>query len=140
MPEPCPICAKHRGNGPLTSLEVWSDDLVVVSHGAEPGFFGYLFVETRRHVACLDALTGPEALAVGRAAWLAARALRAELDAESLHSAVTGRTVPHFHQHVFVRHRGTPPEAGWMDVALPSAPHDERVDLCGRLRPHFDRP
>src|SRR5690242_2465901 len=112
MADACLICAKHRGVGPLVGPAVWADDLVVVTH--RPGTFpGYLFVETRRHVASLDALTETEALAVARTVWVAARALRIELEAESVHSAVAGRSVAHFHQHVFVRHRGTPAELGW---------------------------
>ncbi|WP_410569463.1 HIT family protein [Amycolatopsis sp. cmx-4-61] len=114
----CPVCAKHQGAGhqgagPLASPVVWADDLVVVSHRAGT-FPGYLFVETRRHVANLDGLTEAEALGVARAAWVGARALRAELDPESVHSALAGRGVAraHFHQHVFVRHRGTPAELG----------------------------
>ena len=138
MPEPCPICEKHQGAGPLVSPAVWADDLVVVTH--RPGSFpGYLFVETRRHVANLDGLTEAEALAVARAAWIAARALRAELDPESVHSAIAGRGLAqaHFHQHVFVRHRGTPAELGWMDVDWPGAPRGDVADLCGRLSSHF---
>jgi diadenosine tetraphosphate (Ap4A) HIT family hydrolase len=138
MPEPCPICAKHRGAGPLVCPEVWSDDQVVVTH--RPGTFpGYLFVEPRRHVASLDALTEPEALAIARAVWVAARALRAELDPESVHTFVAGRSAAkvHLHQHVFVRHRGTPTERGWLDVDWPGAPHGDPATLCGRLAPHF---
>ncbi|QKV81210.1 HIT domain-containing protein [Amycolatopsis sp. Hca4] len=115
---------------------VWVDDLVIVSH--RPGDFpGYLFVETRRHVAHLDGLTETEALGVARAAWVAARALRAELDPESVHSAVAGRSVAHFHQHLFVRHRGTPAEVGWMEVGWPGAPRGDVTALCGRLSAYF---
>ncbi|MEV7094143.1 HIT domain-containing protein [Amycolatopsis sp. NPDC051045] len=117
---------------------VWSDELVVVSH--RPGRFpGYLFVETRRHVASLDELTEAEALGVARAAWSGARALRAELDPESVHSAIAGRSVAHFHQHVFVRHRDTPAGLGWMDVDWPGAPREDVAGLCGRLSVHFAR-
>lgn len=138
MPDACPICAKHRGGGPLASPPVWSGELVVVTHRPGP-FPGYLFVETRRHVASLDELTEPEVAAVARAAWVAARALRAELDPESVHSAVAGRSVAHFHQHVFVRHRGTPGELGWLDVDWPGAPRGDVPALCGRLARHFTR-
>jgi ATP adenylyltransferase len=140
MPEPCPICAKHRGAGPLVSPLVWSDDRVVVTH--QPGSFpGYLFVEPRRHVASLDGLTESEALAIARAVWVAARALRTELEPESVHTFVAGRGTAgvHFHQHVFVRHRGTPAELGWLDVDWPGAPREDLAGLCGRLAPHFTR-
>ncbi|GHG00753.1 MULTISPECIES: histidine triad (HIT) protein [Amycolatopsis] len=140
MPEACVICAKHRGAGPLVSPVVWAGDLVVVTH--RPGDFpGYLFVETRRHVANIDGLTEAEAMAVARAAWAGARALRAELDPESVHAAIAGRGLAgaHFHQHVFVRHRGTPAEFGWMDVDWPGAPREDVDLLCGRLSPYFGR-
>jgi len=112
----CPICAKHRGEGPLVGPEVWRDELVVVSQPAQaagPPLLGHLFVETRRHAPYLDDLTDAEASAVGRAARTAAAALRAELDVEHVFSAVIGRGVPHFHQHVFPRHRGTPEDVPW---------------------------
>ncbi|MDX8143825.1 hypothetical protein SK854_16990 [Lentzea sp. BCCO 10_0061] len=84
------ICAKHLGSGPLAGPVVFADDLVVVSH--RPGeVLGYLFVETRRHVAALDLLTVTEAEAVARAVRLAAVGLRAELDPEFVFSAVAGR-------------------------------------------------
>ena len=142
MTEPCPICAKHRGGGPLACPEVWSDDQVVVTHRAEPDLLGYLFVEPRRHVAGLDELTEAEALAIARTVWLAAKALRAEFDAESVHTFVAGRSAAkvHFHQHVFVRHRDTPAGHGWLDVDWPGAPHGEPGALCGRLRTYFSRP
>ncbi len=134
----CPVCAKHRGDGPLVGPVVWADELVVVSHRAG-SFPGYLFVETRRHVAHLDGLTEAEATGVARAAWVAARALRAELDPESVHSAIAGRGLAraHFHQHVFVRHRGTPAGLGWMDVDWAGAPRGDVAALCGRLSPYF---
>jgi diadenosine tetraphosphate (Ap4A) HIT family hydrolase len=120
---------------------VWSDEQVVVTHRTEPDLLGYLFVEPRRHVAGLGGLTEAEALSVARAVWVAARALQAELDAESVLTFVAGRSAAkvHFHQHVFVRHRGTPPERGWLDVDWPGAPHGDPAALCGRLRAHFTR-
>lgn len=116
---------------------VWTDDMVVVSH--RPGAFpGYLFVETRRHVAALDGLTPGEVTAVSRAAWCAARGLRAELDPEQVFSAIAGRSVAHFHQHVFVRYRGTPAEIGWMDgPSWTGAPVVDIGALRGRLAGYF---
>ncbi|NGY59621.1 HIT domain-containing protein [Lentzea sp. NEAU-D13] len=135
VPDECLICAKHRGSGPLAGPVVFEDDLVVVSH--QPGeVLGHLFVETRRHVATLDLLTVAEAEAVARAVRLVAVGLRAELDPEFVFSAVVGRAVAHFHQHVFVRHRGTPDEVPW-DEDWPEAPTGDAADLCARLRTRF---
>ncbi|MFI6100988.1 HIT family protein [Lentzea sp. NPDC051213] len=132
----CLICAKHRGEGPLVGPVVWADDLVVVSHRPS-GVTGYLFVETRRHVAALDELTVAEVEAVARAARLAAIALRAELAPEFVFSAIAGRGVAHFHQHVFARHRGTPAELPWTEVEWPGAPTGDPAELCARLRAYF---
>jgi ATP adenylyltransferase len=68
----CSICAKHRD----TSGAVFADEHVVVSHlaGGEDVYLGYLFVETRRHVAELGDLEPGEAAAVGRAAQRASAA------------------------------------------------------------------
>jgi diadenosine tetraphosphate (Ap4A) HIT family hydrolase len=118
---------------------VWADDHVVVTHRPEPDLLGYLFVEPRRHVGGLADLTESEAVGIARAVWVAARALRAELDVESVHTFVAGRSAArvHFHQHVFVRHRGTPAGLGWLDVDWPGAPHGDPATLCGRLAPYF---
>ncbi|MER6668904.1 HIT domain-containing protein [Amycolatopsis japonica] len=133
----CAICAKHRGEGPLVGPVVWADDVVVVSH--RPGEFpGYLFVETRRHVAALDGLTADEVAAVSQAAWCAARGLRAELAPEHVFSAIAGRSVAHFHQHVFVRYRGTPSEIEWMDgPSWTGAPVVDIGALRSRLADYF---
>ena len=44
MDETCPVCAKHRGEGPLQGPVLYADDLVVVSHRAD-GLLGHAFVE-----------------------------------------------------------------------------------------------
>ena len=132
----CLICAKHQGHGPLVGPVVWTDSVVVVSH-RPAGVLGHLFVETRRHVATLDELTVGEAEAVARAVRLVARALRAELDPEFVFSMIAGLSVAHFHQHVFVRHRGTPAELPWNEVAWKGAPSGDSGALCARLRTHF---
>jgi ATP adenylyltransferase len=138
----CDLCRKHRGEGPLAAPEVWRDPYVVVSHLA-PGadgrvYLGYLFVESRRHAAYLDDLTDDEAAAVGRAARRAAAALRAVLDVEHIFSAIVGRGIPHFHQHVFPRYRGTPERYGWLaSDEWPDAPRGDLAAvaaLCERLR------
>ncbi|WP_040925522.1 HIT family protein [Saccharomonospora marina] len=116
-------------------------DLVVVSHRPveENGraFPGYLFVECRRHVPSLDLLEPEEVEAIARASWALARGLRSEVDCEAVYSAIVGRTVAHFHQHVFVRHRGTPRHIDWFEGHLwphgPRASRFEIEELCTRL-------
>lgn len=146
-PEPpdCPICAKHRGEGPLVGPKVWDDELMLVFHRPvdETGttMLGYLFVETRRHVPYLADLTDAEAEAVGRTVRRAAVGLRAELQPDFVFSAVIGTGVAHFHQHVFVRHAGTPAEYDWHSGAdWPDAVRGTTAtveELCSRLRPHL---
>jgi diadenosine tetraphosphate (Ap4A) HIT family hydrolase len=142
----CGICAAQRGEGPLAAPTVWSDGLVVVRHAAARGervVLGHLVVETRRHAAHLDGLSDAEAAAAGRAAHRAAVALRAELDVEHVHAAVVNQRIEHFHQHVYVRHRGTPAEfAWWRADEWPGAPQgtpSEVAALCVRLATHFLR-
>lgn len=133
----CPICAKHRGSGPLAGLHVWQDPLVTVFHAPGPAL-GHLHVETLRHVPHLADLTDDEAAAVGRTAARLARALRAEPGVAMVHSAVAGLAIPHFHQHVLVRTEGTPPEVAWHESddwagALRGDDADIAA-LCARLR------
>lgn len=131
MDPDCPLCRKHRGTGPLVGPVVYADDLVHVPCRPTGGL-GYLFVETRRHVAGLDQLSDAEAEAVGRTTTRLARALRVELDIEHVHTLVAGLAVPHFHQHVFVRHAGTPPDHPW-DQPWPDAPRGDTGALATRL-------
>lgn len=142
----CLICAKHRGEGPLKAAPVvWQDQIVVVTHrpaGTEGStVLGYVFVETRRHVPYLADLTDAEAEAVGRTVRRAASGLRAELGVDFVFSAVVGTGVPHFHQHLFVRHRGTPDDVPWHAsddwVDAPRGSEADIGDLCGRLRPYL---
>jgi ATP adenylyltransferase len=146
MTEECLICAKHRGEGPLVGHRVWADEHVIVSHRPVGNdgttVLGYLFVESRRHAPSLDALTEVEAVAIARAAWRAARGLRAELGPEFVFSAIVGRSVAHFHQHLFARYQNTPEQYSWMDsAAWPGSKRgglDEVADLSARLALHLD--
>jgi ATP adenylyltransferase len=116
----CIICQKHADTGPLAGgVRVWSGEHVVVYHKLLDNdgttFLGYCFIETLRHVASLDELTEEESLAVARTRRSLAIGLKAALDASNVFSAVVGRGVPHFHEHVFVRYTGTPDEYAWLD-------------------------
>jgi ATP adenylyltransferase len=142
----CPICAKHRGEGPLTGPRVWTGEHVTVYH-RPPGedgtaVLGHLFVETIRHVPYLDSLTDAEAAAVGIAVSRLARGMRAELPAEHVFTAVIGTGVPHYHQHVIARHPGTPDTYAWhASHDWPDAPRGtepEIADVCRRLTAHLD--
>lgn len=98
----CPICEKHLSRGPLVGPVVYDDELILVTHWPS-GSLGYLFIEPRT-----------------------------ELDPESVHSFVAGRGVAHFHEHLFVRPRGTPPEHEWWQQWA-DAPVGDIDDLARRL-------
>lgn len=128
----CPLCAKQRGEGPLVCPVVYADDLVVVTHRAT-GSLGYVFIETTRHVPYVHQLTDAEAAAVGRIRTRVAAALAAELPVEHVFTMVVGTGVAHFHEHVFVRHVGTPPELAWGE-AWSDAPTGDIGLLVAKLR------
>lgn len=145
----CLICAKHRGEGPLTGgVQVWGDDSCLVFHRPPDHtgttMLGYLFVESRRHVPYLADLDDTEAAAIGRTVRRAALALRTVLGADFVFSAVAGMGHAHFHQHLFARHAGTPADYGWLDgPAWPEAPRGGTAEirrLCERLRHYLAPP
>lgn len=133
-------------NGPLVSPRIFEDDFVVVSHRPPPphgrSVPGYVFVETRRHVSGLPSLSEPEALAIAHAVWCVSRALDSELTPEFVFSAIAGLSVPHFHQHVFVRPFGAPSSVSWNDVdSWDDAPRVDEVELtllCRRIALGFE--
>ncbi len=142
----CPICVKHQGEGPLVGPQVWEDEYSFISHRpvGEDGttVLGYLYVETRRHVPYLADLSDGEAQGIGRTVRRAALGLRSELGADFVFSAIVGMGIAHFHQHLFVRHPGTPAEYDWMaGDQWPNAPRATTpavVELCSRLRPYLE--
>jgi ATP adenylyltransferase len=134
----CPICQKHLGRGPLVGRVIYSDELLHIAHRAT-GSLGYVFVETQRHVSSLDRLSDDEAEAIGRMTARLARGLRAELDIEHVHSMVAGLAVPHFHEHVFVRHTGTPADVEWSQQ-WDEAPTGDVEALAVRLRDYLGVP
>jgi ATP adenylyltransferase len=135
----CPICAKHRGEGPLGGELVGRWDRFWVYH-APPGDdglapLGYLYIETDRHAPHLEDLTHDEATALGLLRSRLARALTEALEPENVFSAVIGRGVPHFHEHLFVRHHGTAPDVPWhrSDELAPRADAAEISRLAEHL-------
>ena len=141
-PEACAICEKHRGEGSLVGELVVEDEHLLAFHAPasaeEPAYLGYLFVETRRHVAKLGELTDEEAAALGRlAARLSAALVRAG-GADHVYAAVIGDRAAHFHLHLVPRYPGAPPEYRWTRVDdWPDAPRGDPAEVaryCARLR------
>jgi ATP adenylyltransferase len=135
----CPICAKHRGEGPLRGELVgrWDGFWIYHAPADEHGLasLGYLFIETDRHVPYLADLSLNEAEALGRLRTRLAAALRAATHAEFVFAAVIGRGVAHFHEHLFARFPGTPNDVPWhqSDEAAPRADQATIADLARRL-------
>jgi diadenosine tetraphosphate (Ap4A) HIT family hydrolase len=141
-PEACAICEKHRGEGPLGGELVVEDEYLLAFHAPasaeEPAYLGYLFVETRRHVAELGDLTDEEAAALGRLVARLSSALVRAGGADHVYAAVIGDRARHFHLHLVGRHPGTPPEYWWTRVdEWPGAPRGDPAEVvryCARLR------
>jgi ATP adenylyltransferase len=135
----CPICAKHRGEGPLRGELIgrWEGFWVYHAPPDDEGLtsLGYLFVESDRHVPYLADLSNEEAAALGRLRTRLAGALRDAVGAEFVFTAVVGRGVAHFHEHVFARFRETPAEVPWhkSDEAAPRAAQATIANLARRL-------
>jgi histidine triad (HIT) family protein len=145
----CFICAKHRGLIDVPGGAIAEDEHAVVTHlplvtpagVAHDAYLGYLFVETRRHVAELGDLEAVEAASVGGLASRASRALLQE-GAEHVYAAVIGHGIEHFHLHLIPRYPGTPREYWWVRVdEWPGAPRGDRGAiemLIERLRCRLD--
>ena len=135
----CPICAKHRGEGPLRGELIGRWDGFWVYHAPpnESGLasLGHLFIETDRHVPYLADLSPDEAAALGRLRTRLAAALRAATDAEFVLAAVVGLGVAHFHEHLFARFPRTPNDVPWhqSDEAAPRADQATIAVLARRL-------
>lgn len=133
---PCPICQKHRGDGPLVGPVIHSDTLIEVTHRAD-GPLGYVFIETKRHVASLSQLTEDEAGVIGQARTRLARGLRTELGVEHVHALVAGLGISHFHEHLFARHVGTPQDHPWWQQ-WDGGVRGDVADFAARLRTYVD--
>ena len=144
---PCAICEKHRGVGELVAPILWADEHAVVSHrppalGVGQVIAGYLFVESREHVARWQDLSRAQASAIARVSWTAAQVLSDRFATDQVFSAIVGMRVQHFHQHVFVRHPGTPPTVPWHDpgawAECPRLGVEELDGFAASLRAQFD--
>jgi len=143
MTEECQICAKHRGEGTLRGELVARLNGFWIYH-APPGEdglapLGYLFIESDRHAPHLDDLSDEESAALGRLRTRLARALRNEGGPEYVFTAVVGRGVSHFHEHMFARYPDTPQDVPWQrsDEFAPRADTNEVRNLARRLARHL---
>ena len=96
---------------------------------------GHLVIESDRHAPHLTDLTDKEAAAIGRLRSRVARALADELGVPLVFTAVIGRHIAHFHEHLLPRHPSVPAEVPWheSDEAGPQADAEEVAELAERL-------
>ena len=104
----------------------------MVTHRAT-GSLGYVFIETTRHVPYVHQLTDAEAAAVGRIRPGSPRRWLPSCRSSTCSPWSSGTGVAHFHEHVFVRHVGTPPDLPWGEP-WPDAPTGDIESLVDRLR------
>jgi ATP adenylyltransferase len=136
----CDLCRKHASADPgvgrlIARLDgFWVFHAPAADDGRAP--LGYLYLESDRHAPFLADLTDDEAAALGRIRSRLAAGLREAFDPEFVFAAVIGRSIPHFHEHLFVRHRGTPTDVSWdaSDEAAPRADAAQVAALVERLR------
>lgn len=135
----CAICAKHRGTGPMKAQLIGRYGSLWLYHG-EPGSdgraaLGHLVIESDRHAPHLADLTDDEAAELGRLRSRVAGALADELGVQFVFSAVIGRHIAHFHEHLLPRHPSVPAEVPWhqSDEAGPQADAEEVGELTRRV-------
>jgi ATP adenylyltransferase len=140
----CPICQKHRGEGPLRGELIGRTERFWVYHGPPDAQglagLGHLFIESDRHAPHLADLAPEEATELGALRTRLANALREATDAEFVLAAVIGIGVAHFHEHLFIRPRGTPADVPWheSDDGAPRVDAAAVARLRDQLRPSFE--
>ncbi|MDK2808859.1 MAG: histidine triad family protein [Clostridiales bacterium] len=110
--EDCIICNKHKKN---TELMIYRDEYVCVCHyisnlEGNNNFLGYYFVEMMRHFDGIQNATEEELYAMIKVTKRLANALIIKFGGERIYTFVTGDGVKHFHEHVVIKHNGTPKE------------------------------
>ena len=139
----CRICrlvaAKKR------NYQVYEDDAVLAVHDADPQTRGHLLVFPKRHVAHLEAMPGPEAMALWRGVQMVHTALVEGTKAQGSsiivnNGQMAGQDVPHVHVQVFMRREedgGRP-----ATIAIPQKPlvtTVEIIDVISAVRKAMDR-
>jgi ATP adenylyltransferase len=140
MVDDCPICARHRGEGPLGGELIDRVGGFWIWHAPPDAdgttALGHLIIDSDRHAPHVDDLTAAEAAELGKLRSRLAGALREATGADAVLAAIIGLRVAHFHEHLFCRFADTPPEVPWhqSDDAAPRADQLAVVDLARRLR------
>lgn len=109
----------------LMRTEVWSDDLwrLTVANVSEIAGFSYL--EPKRHISDITALSGEEAATFGRAIAKTSAAIKTATGADLVYAYVFGDNVRHLHVHLAPHREPGSPLVGEMikgakhEVTLP---------------------
>jgi histidine triad (HIT) family protein len=142
MPE-CRLCrlvsAKKR------NYQVYEDDAILGVHEADPQTRGHLLVFPKRHVAHLEAMPGPEAMALWRGVQTVHTAMMEGMKAQGStvllnNGRLAGQEVPHVHVEIFMRREedGGKPAS----IAIPQKPlvtTVEIIDIMKRMKTAMDR-
>jgi diadenosine tetraphosphate (Ap4A) HIT family hydrolase len=100
MSQGCIICSGAEGDGALSRIEVWRDDLWRLTLSLDAEVLGFAYLEPIRHIANIAALDGPEAASFGATIAKASRALKAATAAEIVYVYIFGDSVAHLHVHL----------------------------------------
>ena len=121
----CPLCSCSEMDDALMRTEVWRDDLwrLTVANVSEVAGFSYL--EPRRHISDITALSGDEAATFGETIAKTSGAIKAATGADLVYAYVFGDSVPHLHVHLAPHREPGSPLSGEMikgakhEVTLP---------------------
>jgi histidine triad (HIT) family protein len=136
----CRLAAAKKRN-----YQVYEDNAILAVHDASPQVRGHLLVFPKRHVAHLEAMPGPEAIALWRGVQTVHTALVEGTKAQGStillnNGRMAGQEVPHVHVEVFMRREedgGRP-----ASIAIPQKPlvtTVEIIDVVNRVRKAMDR-
>jgi len=130
--ESCLICRKHLEKLPEI---VFNDEYVTVSHYlsdqySSQNYLGYYFVEMNRHFDGIQNATDSELNAMMKVTRKLAHALMDKFGGERIYTFILGDGVKHLHQHVIIKHNGTPKEYRACRVdEWPEAPRGSYADI-----------
>ena len=128
----CIICEKNEKK---TELMIYRDDFVSVSHympdiNGNTNYLGYYFVEMIRHFDGIQNATDQELEAMIKVTRQIANALIQKFGGERIYTFITGDGVKHMHEHVVIKHTGTPKEYNACRVdEWPEAPRGGYNDI-----------
>lgn len=101
-------------------------------------YLGYYFVEMIRHFDGIQNASNEELLAMTRITKCLASALLQVLNGERIYTFILGDGVPHMHEHVVIKHSGTPNEYKGFKVdewqGAPRGGHEDIMKLNNDIK------